>query len=317
MDVVVVGSALIDIVIKTTEDFKILTKNSKKYLSIPFGSKVGISNLEFYAGGSGHNVAVGLARFGHQVSFVGKVGNDYLGNKIIQDFKRHGVHTHNLQIKKNGKTGFSLDFLSKGEKTLIVYDGFNLDLSPSDLPKKDLENSEWFVFTSILSKSSLKFLKRAIEFAKQNNVKILANPSIRMVELRRKELINFLKSSDIAIMNEEEIKELARTKNVIDSMRKLYRLGVEEIVVTLGSRGALAYDGSMIYHQKGFRVRVVDPTGCGDSFTAGFLHYISKGKDISEALKFANANAALNIQSFGATENLPKEESVLNFILSH
>lgn len=117
MDVVVVGSALTDMIIKTTHDFKLLNKNLKKYLSIPYSSKIEVGNLALRAGGSAHNIAVDLAKFGRKVSFVGKVGGDFLGDQIIHNFKKEGVNIRNLKIVKNGESGFSLIFLSpNGEK---------------------------------------------------------------------------------------------------------------------------------------------------------------------------------------------------------
>jgi sugar/nucleoside kinase (ribokinase family) len=240
-----------------------------------------------------------------------------LSNQIINSFKKGGVDIRNLKIVKKGEPGFSINFLSDdGEKSIVVYNGRNLDLSARDIPKQDIKNSKWFIFTSITPKSSLEFLEKAIEFSKKNNVKILANPSIRMVRLRRKKLINFIKNSDITIMNEEEINELARKKNTILSMKKVYKLGTKLVVVTLGSKGSVAYDGNKIYRQKGFKVKIIDSTGCGDSFTAAFLHYILKNKDIAKALEFATATGALELQMIGAT-NLPTEREILNFISKH
>jgi ribokinase len=316
MDVVVIGSALVDVIIKTTGDFKLFTKDLKKYLSVPYGSKIEVNNLELHAGGSGHNVATDLASFGHKVNFVGKVGDDYLGDQIVRNFKKEGVNIKNLKIVRNGKSGFSIIFLSpSGEKSIMVYNGCNLDLNVNDVPGQDIKNSKWLVFTSVTSKTSLKFLRKATELARKNNVKVLVNPSIRMIILRKKELLEFIKNSDITIMNEKEINELMKNNNTILSMKKLNKLGAKLVVVTLGIKGAIAYDGNKIYRQKGFRVKIIDSTGCGDSFTAGFLHYILKGKNINEALKFANANAALEIEDIGSA-SLP-EKKVLDFISKH
>lgn len=316
MDVVVIGSALVDVVIKTTHDFKIFTKDLRKYLSVPYGSKIEVNNLELHAGGSGHNVAVDLANFGHKVNFVGKVGDDYLGDQIIRNFKKEDVNIKNLKVVRDGKSGFSIIFLSPdGEKSIMVYNGCNLDLNVNNVPSQDIKNSKWLVFTSVTPRSSLKFLRKAMELARKNNVKVLVNPSIRMIRLRKKELLEFIKNSDITIMNEKEINELMKTNNTILSMKKLNKLGAKFVVVTLGIKGAIAYDGNKIYRQKGFRVKIIDSTGCGDSFTAGFLHYILKGKNINEALKFANANAALEIEDIGSTSL--SEKRVLDFISKH
>jgi sugar/nucleoside kinase (ribokinase family) len=136
-----------------------------------------------------------------------------------------------------------------------------------------------------------------------------------MIKMKKGKLLEFIKKSNIALMNEEEIRELTGSKNVISSMKKLNRLGAKIVVVTLDEKGVVAYDGNKIYRQKGFRVKAIDSTGCGDSFTAGFLHYILKGKSVSEALKFGNASAALEIQDIGPKSFSEKE--VLSFISKH
>jgi ribokinase len=316
MDVVVLGSVLIDVVINTTSDFKLIDRHLKKYLSIPYGSKIEIINLEMHEGGSAHNVAADLAKFGNKTGIIGKVGDDQFGNRIVRDLKKEGVDVKNLKVVKNGKTGFSLIFLFLGkDKSILTYSGLNLDLEPSNISKRYLKKSKWLVFTSVTSKDSIKFLKGAVDFAKKNDIKILANPSIRMIHSKKKDTFYFIKSSDIAIMNDEEIKALTGIKNIVLSMKKLNKMGARLVVVTLGPKGAIAFDGKKIYRQRGFNIKVIDPTGCGDSFTAGFLHYFLKGKTVPEALKFANANAALELQDIGQM-SLP-ERTVLKFISKH
>jgi len=305
MNIIVVGSALIDVSVKNTHGFEITSKNLKKYISIPYSSKIEVNDIELHVGGSGHNIATDLAKLGHKVNFVGKLGNDPFSNQIISDFKEERVDTRNVKIVKEGKTGFSVIFFSAdGERSIVVYNGRNLDLNADDIPKKDLKNSKWLIFTSITSKTSLKFLSETIKLAKKNDVKILACPSIRMIRLRKKELLEFIKNSDMAIMNEEEIRELTGVKNVILSMKKLNRLGVKLVVTTLGRKGSIAFYGAKIYRHKEFKVKIIDTTGCGDSFVAGFLHYIFKKRTVLEALKFANASAALQCLKIGS-ESLP------------
>jgi sugar/nucleoside kinase (ribokinase family) len=312
MSIIVVGSALVDITVKHPDGFSLFTEKGRKYFSIPYGSKIEVKQIELHVGGSGRNVASDLSRLGHSVNFVNRLGSDYLSKQIVSDLKREGVGVKNLRIVKNGEAGFSIIFLlADGEKSIMVHNGKNLDMNIGDVPKQDLNAAKWLVFTSVTSKNSLKFLKEMIRVAKKNNVKILANPSIRMIRLRKKELKQFVKDSDIVIMNEEEISELTGIKKPVDAVKKLNRLGAKIAVATLGTQGAVAYDGKRVYSHKGYRVKVVDSTGCGDSFTAGFLHYIIRGKTIPEALKFANLGATLQCLKVGSQSLSEKE--ILSF----
>ncbi|MBL7169579.1 MAG: carbohydrate kinase family protein [Candidatus Aenigmarchaeota archaeon] len=313
MDIVVIGSAMVDIVIHTNRLVKLRSK-FKNYLGFPYGSKTEIEELEFNVGGSGHNIAVGLSKLGNKVGFIGRIGNDPNGLLIANNFKMEGVDTRFLKKTKEDMTGFSQVFITPdGEKSILTHRGINDSLSSDDIPE-DVRNVKWLVFTTVLSNGALDAVRKTVEIVKRNGGKILANPSITMVKHRKRELLELIKKSDIVIMNKEEVRELMNSRSEKSALKKLLKLGVQSVVVTLGKKGLISSDKNIVYKKKPFKVKIVDTTGAGDGFTAGFLHWLMKTNSFEDALTFGSATAALNIESIGATKNLPSEKDIINLI---
>ncbi len=313
MDVAVIGSAMLDTIIYTNR-LKKFKLRRKQYLGFPYSSKTEIENLRFDVGGSGHNIAVGLSKLGNKVNFIGRIGDDPNGEMILTNFKSEGVDTTYLKKDEDKMTGFSQIFITPdGEKSLLTYRGANNSLIPEDIPDS-IENVKWFVFTTVTSDQTVKAVKKSVELVKRSGGKILANPSITMVRHRKRELMNLIRNSDIAIMNKEEACELTGTRNEKKGLKKLLELGVKSAVVTLGKNGIIGSDVENSYKQKPYRVKIRDTTGAGDGFTAGFLHWLMKTGSFKESLMFGNATAALNIESVGATKNLPSEKDIINLM---
>jgi ribokinase len=313
MDIAVIGSSMLDTVIHTKRLKRFKTRK-KEYLGFPYSSKTEIEKLNFDVGGSGHNIAVGLSKLKNKVAFIGVVGDDPNGEAIIQNFRQEGVNIRYLRKDKNKMTGFSQVFITPdGEKSILTYRGANDNLKSKYIPRS-IRNVKWFVFTTVLSKNSIVAVNKCVKRVKNNGGKILANPSITMIKHKKRELLYLLKKADIAVMNKEEICELTNTKNENKGIKKLLKLGVKKVVVTLGKNGIIASDGKKTYKKKPFKAKVYDTTGAGDGFTAGFLHWYMRTKSFEDALTFGSATAALNIESVGATKNLPSENDIINLI---
>ncbi|MBD3155578.1 MAG: hypothetical protein GF368_02885 [Candidatus Aenigmarchaeota archaeon] len=313
MDVSVIGSAMLDTIVYTDrlERFKL---KRKQYLGFPYSSKTEIDKLRFDVGGSGHNIAVGLSKLGNQVVFIGRIGDDPNGEMITENFDAEGVDITYLKKDKDKMTGFSQIFITPdGEKSLLTYRGANNNLAPEDIPE-DTMKSKWFVFTTVTSDQTVEAVKKSVNLVKKGGGKILANPSITMVKHRKRELTNLIRQSDVAIMNKEEVCSLTDTRNEKKGLKALLDMGVKSVVVTLGKNGIIGSDRENYYKQKPYSVKIRDATGAGDGFTAGFLHWFMKTGSFRDSLMFGNATAALNIESVGATKNLPSEKDIINLM---
>ncbi len=306
MKVCVTGSLVIDITIYPSKKFKLIND----MLAFPFDYKVQVEKISLDVGGSGFNVAKVLSLLGNRVEFFGKVGNDTYGEMILSEMKKSGISTRNIK-KENSMSGFSLVFIYGGEKTILTYRGVNNLLSENDLDEEVLKRCRWFVFTSMTSDENVRFIRRAIDVAIRNNIKVVCNPSISMVDYQRKPLIEFMRKSDFIIMNKKEAMKLTRTNNPITACKRLKKISGKNVIVTMGKMGsAIFFDKLRVF--KAYKVRVLDTTGAGDSFTAAFVHAFSKTNDTDFSVKFSNVYAALKIKE--GRGFFPGEEEVLEFM---
>ena len=306
MKACVVGSLVIDITIYPSKNFKLI----KDMLSFPFDYKIQIDKISLGVGGSGFNVAKVLSLLGNKVNFFGKVGNDTYGKMILEEMRKSGIATKNVK-KENFLTGFSLVFIYDGEKTILTYRGANNFLSEKDFDETFFKNCEWFIFTSMISEENIRFLKKAVEFSRKNGIKVVCNPSIAMVDYQKIVLLDLMKRSDFIIMNKKEAMKLTNTKNPLEACKKIKEISKTNVIVTMGRKGSLIF-GEKMRLFKSYKVKVVDTTGAGDSFTAAFVHSFSKTRDIDFSMKFSNAYAALKISR--GRGYFPAEKEVLEFM---
>jgi ribokinase len=309
MDALIFGSIIMDVIVYS-DKVKSVNSKGKKYLGLDYGSKIEIDKLNFSSGGSGHNIAIGLARLGRKVSLIGSIGKDVFGKEIVNELKKNKVDLNFVsEIKET--TGSSLVVIGKNkERSILINRGANNFVSSIGINENNIKKFRWFVFTSVIGNKSITVLKKAVDIAKKHNIKVVANPSISMIKYKRKELKGLVKKSDIIIVNEEEAFELSGTNKVDKALIKLRKIGPSIVVITLGKKGVVGFDGKNKYRQKTYKVRVSDTTGAGDCFTAGFLHSLMKNNDIKRALKFGAATAALNLKTYGAVNNFPSENEI-------
>src|SRR3972149_6566615 len=206
-DVITIGSNNIDAFIYTDKSQSIFIKTKsgeESFISYPVGAKLLINDLHFFTGGGGTNSAVALSRLGLKVAYIGKVGNDQNGLRILDELKKEKVDFLGpVCHDSRKKTGYSviLDSLEK-KRTVLSYKGANnyLDYSEIDLEKV---KTKWFYISSMMGKSFTTIEKMA-DFASKNNIKILFNPSNYLCEKGKGYLKNILENTKILILNKEE-----------------------------------------------------------------------------------------------------------------
>jgi ribokinase len=135
-----------------------------------------------------------------------------------------------------------------------------------------------------------------------------------MITHRPQELKYAMENSKVIIMNGKESCMITGEKDVESAIKGLQNYGAQTVIATLDVKGSLVAENDKIFHVPSYKVKVVDTTGGGDSYTAGFVHAKSKGYSTKEAVKFAAAVAALNIITPGASTDLPTEEEVIEFM---
>jgi len=319
-DIITFGSAAQDIHLKS-KAFKILNDNKDfatgQGICLPFGSKIDIEDIVFASGGGGTNTAATFAKQGFKTAFVGAVGDDVSGKEIINELKSLKIDTRFVSVKKEKHTNQSIIISSSGEdRTIMVYRGASdllclpVGREASTLLSK--LKAKWF-YLAPLSDSLCDNFGGLVNFAHENKIKVAVNPSKQQLSLSIEELKNILQKVDILFLNQEEASFLTKIpfEDESEIFRKIDELCPGIAVMTKGGEGVVVSDGKYLYSAKPDPNRkVVDTTGAGDSFGAGFLaDFIITDGNIESAIQFGLANSAGNLSEIGAKTGLLDKNS--------
>lgn len=266
-------------------------------------------------GGKGANQAVAAARAGSQTSFIGKIGKDQSGDYMLNCLKQENIDTAAVVYDDNVGTGAAEIFLyPDGQNSILVYGGSNQTLSVDEVDA----NAEKIAAADFLI-AQFEIPQEAIlagfKIAKQNNVKTVLNPA--PAQNINQEII---KLTDILIPNETESETLTGIKITdIDSMsqtRKAFaKMGVDNIIVTVGSRGAYYATKNADGFQAANKVQAVDTTAAGDTFIGALTAKLDKSfNNLAEAISFAQKASAITVQRVGAQPSIPTLKEITDYI---
>ena len=269
-----------------------------------------IISCEETCGGSAANTIVGLARLGCKVGFIGKVANDREGKMLLKDFYKEGVNIKGIIKTKTGRSGTVMGFVDeKGERALYVDPGVNDTIEFEEINKKYAYETKILHLTSFVGEKSFETQKRLVENLPKN-VKISLDPGELYARKGLKTLSPILTRSFVLMPNAKEIALLTGEKDYVASAETLLKMGAKIVAVKLGSGGCYVTDGKEKHHIEAFKVQVVDTTGAGDAFCAGFLYGLINGKPLYECGKIGNFVASRCIMKMGARTGLPRIEEL-------
>ncbi len=289
-DVISFGSAVVDIFVNTD------VAEKKNFLSYPVGSKILIKDLRVDIGGGGTNTAVAFSRLGFKTGYIGKIGNDENGSKILNLLKKEKITFLGKQDK--GLTGISIILDSKEHnRTILTYKGLNNNLSFKELNLKRIK-TKWLYYSSLLGES-FKTQKKLAKILIKKGTKLAFNPSEYLI--KNKKIEDLLKLTTILILNKEEASLLSKEKNLLTS---LYEMGPKIVVITNKNKEVECYDGKRKYKIKPHRIKVVERTGAGDAFASGFVAGQIAGKTIKESLELGLRESESVLRYFGAKNKL-------------
>lgn len=309
-DVISLGAALIDM-IAHVERF-------------PKGDdEVFVPRLDMSCGGAAANTAVACAKLGLKTAFIGKLGaDDEFGKIIIESFEKTGVNTSLLKYSNKIGTGSCFVALNReGERQLYAHSG------AADLLEEEeiLENE--IIQSRIIYLSSLKNIKpfvRTAKIAKDNDIPVILNPGMLIIEQGLQAIKPLLKLIDILIFSYKEFTSLLSIKEdelsldeIMSNLKLLFELGIKAIVVTLGSKGSALFtiNSTEKILVPPNEIEVIDTTGAGDAFSAGFIYSFSRNfsynfDDLKVHLPIGNLVASKCIQQIGARNGLPSAEEL-------
>ena len=307
MKILGIGNAIVDVICKVDENFieqNNLTKSTMKLFFDEDEFKNLLTNLKIektVSGGSVANSIVGLSQLGDKVGFIGKVSDDDFGNKYEEGLKKENVEYFYLKKKEKLPTGTCLILVTPdSERTMCAFLGSAGKINESDVSSDAIKKSEITFLEGYLwdEGEPQKAFDKAINTA--NKVAMSLSDQF-CVDRHKSHFLNLVRDKlDITFTNEQEITSLINAKNfneVIDFSKQLNKL----VVVTRGEKGALAVNGDEVIEcdiQK--NLKIIDLTGAGDLFAAGFLHgYINK-LSTKECLKKGTEMSSKVIQQIGA-----------------
>ena len=267
------------------------------------GETILSSGMNVFAGGKGLNQSIALAKAGLDVYHAGQIGND--GQILLDTCTEYGVHTDfvkQLDVK-GGHTIIQVD--EKGQNCIILYGGTNLMLTREfvDEVLSHFEEGDYLVLQNEVNQ-----LDYMIDKAYERGMKIALNPSPYDSRLNECDL----KKVSLFLLNEVEGEQMtgsADPDEILVRLAKLYPSA--SFVLTLGSNGAVFSDGTQKYFQDIFKVKAVDTTAAGDTFTGYFIAGLIEGMPIPEILRMSAKASSIAVSRPGAAPSVPSREEVM------
>ena len=308
-----IGNAIVDVFVKVNDGFLLknnLTKGSMKLIEKQefdsLKSTIKIEKIE--AGGSVANTMAGIAYLGGNPSFIGKINSDEFGKIYKKSLKKINVNFLYSEKKENLPTGASIIFITPdSERTMCTYLGISSQLSKEDINEDYIKDYEIIFLEGYLWDKGIseEMFKYVIQLAKKNNIKIAMSLSdIFCVARHREDFFKLLKNDlNILIGNENEINELIQKNSLLNSLNVLKNIN-KLIIITRSENGSVAILDNEITNFESIKVeKVLDLTGAGDLFAAGFLKEYLDKSNIKKCLETGSRLAAEIIQKIGARLN--------------
>ena len=309
MRILGIGNAIVDVICKVEDQYlkdNELTKGTMKLVDEQEFKKLllTLKIKETISGGSVANSIVGLSHLGNDVGFIGKVNDDVLGKKYEEGLIKENVKYFYNKRNESIPTGTCLILITPdSERTMITFLGVAGKISEKDIDKNTIEESEMIFLEGYLwdeGDPKLAFDK-AMSIA---NKKVMSLSDQFCVERHKSHFFDLVKNKlDIVFANEEEIKSLISTKNfeeVVNFGKQLKKL----LVITRGAEGSIAItDNKVIECKSDENLKIVDLTGAGDLFAAGFLHGYINNFSIKDSLLKGTEMSSKIIQKIGARLN--------------
>jgi sugar/nucleoside kinase (ribokinase family) len=307
MKILGIGNAIVDVICKVDDSFidkNNLTKSTMKLFFDEKEFKDLLTNLKIektVSGGSVANSIVGLAQLGNKVGFIGKVSDDNFGNKYEEGLEKENVEYFYSKKKEELPTGTCLILVTPdSERTMCTFLGTAGKINENDVSSEAIKKSELIFLEGYLWDEGEP--KKAFDKAINNANKVAMSLSdLFCVDRHKAHFLNLVKNKlDITFANEQEIMSLIEAKNfndVIDFSKQLNKL----IVVTRGEKGSVAINGEEIFEcDIKENLKIVDLTGAGDLFAAGFLHGYINELSVKESLIKGTELSSKIVQKIGA-----------------
>lgn len=257
-------------------------------------------NFATYPGGKGANQAVATARLGANVNMIGAVGSDPFGETLLKHLESEGVSVGGIKTIPDLATGIANIILTENDNRIIVASGANRMVTPELVEhyRSSIEESDVLLLQLEIPIETVMY---ASKLAHAANVPVVVNPAPYQdlpIELLEK----------VTYLTPNEIEMAWMKRNGFDDSYST------KVITTCGDKGVQFFENDVKKHLSGYDVKVIDTTGAGDTFNGALTVKLGSGEKISEAIKFANAAAALSITKVGAQGGMPTMKEVEEFL---
>ena len=257
------------------------------------------------SGGSAANTIVGLARLGCKVGFIGKVGNDPDGKMLIEDLRKENVDTNGITISDMDRSGSVMGFVDKhGARALYIDSGSNDTIESADIRFDYVSHTKYLHLTSFVGEKSFSTQRNLLSNL-TGNAKVSFDPGCLYASKGLDYLEPIVRRAYVLMPNIFELKLMTGESDYAKGAKYLLRKGAKIVAVKLGEKGCYVTNGSENHLIDAVKVKVVDTTGAGDAFCAGFLYGLLRGNSLLQSGKIGNFIASRCIMEMGARTSLP------------
>ena len=309
-----IGDATLDAFIAPTESEEFCEVNTKEcFIAFKYGEKIPVKNLEFSIGGNAANNSVGTTRLGVKTSLVLTLGDDSVGNQIVERLRVEGVDLTYVIQQPSTTSNFSTVITYQGERTIFTYHAPRSYEFPVQLPAVP-----WVYLTS-MGESFRPFYNHIVDWLKKNpTVKLAFNPGSWQLRAGLQGIGDVLSLTHVLFVNREEAEKLVGMEDSHSKEKELLlavgKLGPKIVVITDGNNGSYVGDGKLFVRAGVLPVDAYERTGAGDAFGSGALSAIIKGKSFEEALTWGTVNSASVIGYMGAQRGLLRTEEISEWV---
>ncbi|MCX7730368.1 MAG: ribokinase [Candidatus Caldatribacterium sp.] len=271
-------------------------------------------DFEIGFGGKGANQAVAVAKLGGEVVVVTAVGDDLFGPLVRENFSRHGIDTRFIKVVPGKTSGVAPIFVdSEGRNSIFIIPGANSCLLPEDVHKAREALARCpFILTQL--EIPLETVYATIHLAQEVGSRVILNPAPFQPLVWEN-----IQGVYLFVPNERELEgfvgfPISEDRDLKKAIEVLWNLGIENVLVTLGERGALLGKEGTLTLFPAYEARTVDTTGAGDAFLGALAYFLAGGKELAEAIDLACAYAALSTEKRGTQKSFATREEFFEWL---
>ena len=313
-DLIVYGSARVDAFMELPPDKaeQICKLDAKDcYIALSYANKIPLKGVKFLVGGNGANVAVGTKRLGVDSLLAAELGEGPLSDFAKSELSKE-LDMKFVSQTKGVDQGFGAVIVYQGERTILSY------YSPVEPPYPEGSCGAPWVYLTSVGEQFETYFEKVYKDALTCKPKLVFNPSKRQIAKGADWLRKFLEITEVLMVNKEEAESILSAQVNLQEPKQLLKalvnLGPKKAVITDGRNGVFGTDGTDYYSCAIYPLEAVERTGAGDSFSAGCIAALIKGKDLRESLLWGTVNSASVVSYFGPQKGLLREGEMVDWL---